>query len=383
MAEKLTVKIIRKIQDVSRIDWDRLLNRGSPFMKWAWLACLEQAGCVDEQSGWLPHHIIVEREGRFVGGCPMYLKLHSMGEFVFDYEWAELAQHLGIQYYPKLLVAVPFTPVTGPRFITDPREDRKPLIQLMGRTLVQIARDHKISSIHVNFCLSDEKEALERVGFISRSGLQFHWQNHGYRSFDDYLNAFRSDRRTKIKRERNELARQGIAVRVYEGDQVTPARLRVMFQLYKNHIDRLYYGRQYLNQEFFDEVARRVPSQICLIFAERDSRTIAGTFNVRDDAVLYGRYWGVFEEQRFLHFNVCYYSAIEHCIRSGLQRFEAGAGGGFKQFRGLDPQPTTSMHYITDERFKRAVENYLKDEKHYMDDKRMLLAERSQLKKDT
>jgi len=289
MAKKLTVKIIRKIREVPLDDWDRLLGASSPFMKWDWLDCLEQTGCVDEQSGWLPHHIIIESEGKLIGGCPMYLKLHSMGEFVFDYEWAQIAQHLGIQYYPKMLVAIPFTPVTGPRFITGSGEDRRRLIQLMGSTLVQIARDHKISSIHVNFCLEDEKEALQQIGFIPRVGLQFHWQNRGYLSFDDYLNAFRSSRRAKIKRERRELSRQGIAVRVYEGDEVTSARLGVMFQLYKSHIDRLYYGRQYLNQEFFGEVSHRLVSHICLIIAERDSRTIAGTFNVRDHAVLYGR----------------------------------------------------------------------------------------------
>jgi predicted N-acyltransferase len=347
-------------------------------MKWDWLDCLEQTGCVDEQSGWLPHHIIVESEGRIVGACPMYLKLHSMGEFVFDYEWAQVAHHFGIQYYPKIVVAIPFTPVTGPRFVTDSGEDRRRLIQLMGSTLVQIARDHKISSVHVNFCLEDEKEALQHIGFIPRLGLQFHWENRGYLSFDDYLNAFQSSRRTKIKRERRELSKQGIAVRVYEGDEVTSARLRMMFQLYKRHIDRLYYGRQYLNQEFFGEVSRRLVSHICLIFAERDSRTIAGTFNVRDNEVLYGRYWGVFEEQRFLHFNVCYYSAIEHCIRSGLQRFEAGAGGSFKQFRGLDPQQTISMHYIPEDRFRRTVARYLREEKDFMDAKQRTLLEQSQ-----
>ena len=311
----------------------------------------------------------------------MYLKLHSMGEFVFDYEWAEVAHDLGIRYYPKMLVGIPFTPVTGIRFITDNQEDRRRLIQLMGQALIKVARDNKISSVHVNFCLGDEREALTQVGFIPRNGLQFHWQNRGYNSFDDYLSAFRSDRRNKIKRERRELLKQGIAIRAIEGDELTAAQLRIMFQLYKGHIDRLYYGRQYLTQEFFDELSRRFASRICLIFASRDSRTIAGTFNIQDHAVLYGRYWGAFEEERYLHFNVCYYSAIEHCIRKGLQRFEAGAGGSFKQLRGLDPQPTTSMHYIVEERFRQAVQRHLHRERDFVNGKQAMLLERSQIKK--
>ena len=381
VANKLTVKIIREIRGVRRPDWDRLLNHGSPFMKWDWLDSLEQSGCVNEETGWLPHHIIVEKGGEIVGGCPMYLKLHSMGEFVFDYEWAELAHHLGIRYYPKMLVGIPFTPVTGQRFLTDSDEDRQGLIRLMGRALMQIARDNKVSSVHVNFCLGDEEEALKQIGFIPKVGLQFHWQNRGYSSFDDYLSAFRSDRRTKIKRERRELLQQGITIRAVEGDELTQTQLRIMFQLYKGHIDRLYYGCQYLTREFFDELSRRFTPHICLILAERDSRIIAGTLNIRDHTALYGRYWGASEEQRYLHFNVCYYSAIEHCIRKGLQRFEAGAGGSFKQLRGLDPQATTSMHYIVDERFRRAVERYLRQERDMMNDKQAMLLQRSQLRK--
>jgi len=384
MGDRLSIKVIRKIREVPRDHWDQLiLNHGSPFMRWDWLDALEQSGCVGEKTGWHPHHIVVQREGEIVGGCPMYLKLHSMGEFVFDYEWAEAAHHLGIRYYPKMLVGVPFTPVTGPRFLTASGADRQELVQVMGRALMQIARDNKISSVHVNFCLSEEEAILKQLGFISRIGLQFHWQNRGYQSFDDYLNAFRSDRRTKIKRERREMLNQGISIRAIEGDELTPAQLRIMFRLYKVHIDGLYYGHQYLTQEFFDELSRRFMPHICLILAERGSRVIAGTFNVRDHAVLYGRYWGAFEEQRYLHFNVCYYAAIEHCIRQGLQRFEAGAGGSFKQLRGLEPQLTTSLHYIVEERFRRVVERHLRQEGSVIKDKRALLLERSQLKRES
>ena len=187
----------------------------------------------------------------------MYFKLHSMGEFVFDYEWAEAAHHAGIQYYPKMLVGVPFTPVTGHRFLTAQGEDRSQLIRFMGQALAKIAADNKISSVHVNFCLADEREALEQVGFFPRVGIQYHWQNRNFTSFDDYLNSFRSDRRNKVKRERREIAQRGITIRAYEGAELTQNHVRTMFRLYKGHVDRLYYGRQYLTQNFFDELHRR------------------------------------------------------------------------------------------------------------------------------
>ncbi|MGH7769336.1 MAG: GNAT family N-acetyltransferase [Candidatus Binatia bacterium] len=381
MADNLTIKIIRKIGEVGSQDWDRLLDHGSPFMRWDWLDALEQAGCIEEETGWLPHHLIVERGGEVVGACPMYLKLHSMGEFVFDYEWAELAHRLGISYYPKLLVGIPFTPVTGARFLTAPGADRRAMVRLMGQALAQIAKDNKISSVHVNFCLEDEQGALAAVGFVQRVGLQFHWENRGYASFEDYLGSFRSDRRNKIKRERRAIAERGIAIRVVEGEELSRNHLRTMFALYKTHVDALYYGRQYLTPEFFDEIGRRFASNLCLIFAERKSRVIAGTFNVRGDSALYGRYWGAFEEEPFLHFNVCYYAAIDHCIKNGLSRFEAGAGGSFKQLRGLEPQPTTSMHYFVDPKFRGAVERHLAQEREMILRKRSALLEKSQLKK--
>lgn len=383
MASEITLKIVRKIADVAQRDWDALAGDESPFLKWDWLDSLEQTGCVSESTGWLPHHLVAECGQQVIGACPMYLKLHSMGEFVFDYEWAEAAHRLGIQYYPKLLVGVPFTPVTGARFLTGTGAERKDLIRLMGQALAKIASDNKLSSVHVNFCLADEQRALEEVGFLPRVGLQFHWQNRGFTSFEDYLASFRSDRRNKIKRERREIANQGISIRAVQGGELTPSHARTMFRLYKGHVDTLYYGRQYLTREFFDVVLSRFAQHLCLIFAERDGRIIAGTFNVRGDHVLYGRYWGAFEERPFLHFNVCYYSAIEHCIRSGWSRFEAGAGGSFKQLRGLDPEPTASMHFVADEKFAQAVARYLKQERNFVREKRARLLDASQIKRPT
>ncbi|MBM4299174.1 MAG: N-acetyltransferase, partial [Deltaproteobacteria bacterium] len=378
--EQISLRIARQIAEVAKADWDRLVGGASPFLKWDWLDGLEQSGCVNEKSGWLPHHIVVANGAKLIAACPMYLKLHSMGEFVFDYEWAEAAHHAGIQYYPKVLVGVPFTPVTGHRFLTAEGEDRTSLIQFMGQALAKIAADNKISSIHVNFCLADERDALAAVGFFPRMGIQYHWQNRKFASFDDYLGSFRSDRRNKVKRERREVTQRGITIRAYEGAELTQQHLRTMFRLYKGHVDRLYYGRQYLTQSFFDEIHKRFADNTCLMLAERDSKFIAGTLNIRDNNAMYGRYWGCFEEHPFLHFNVCYYSAIEHSIQLGLERFEAGAGGSFKQLRGLDPEHTTSVHYIVDGNFRRAVERFLQQEREMIQRKRDMQLEHSQLK---
>lgn len=382
MAEEVSIRIIRKVSEVERDQWDALAAGATPFLKWDWLDSLEQSGCVSERTGWLPHHVIAERAGKLIAACPMYLKLHSMGEFIFDYEWAEAAHHAGIQYYPKMLVGIPFTPVTGHRFLTAAGEDRDLLIRLMGRALAKIAADNKISSVHVNFCQPDERAALEQVGYAPRMGIQYHWQNRHFGSFDDYLASFRSDRRNKVKRERREIEQRKITIRAYEGEELTQKHLRTMFRLYKDHVDRLYYGRQYLTQHFFDELHRRFSNHVCLMLAERDGKIIAGTFNVRDDIAMYGRYWGAFEEHPFLHFNVCYYSAIEHSIRLGLKRFEAGAGGSFKQLRGLEPQHTTSAHYIVDGNFRRAVERFLKQERDMIRRKRDMLLVHSQIKRE-
>lgn len=383
MAENLAIRIVRKIAEVPRERWDHLARDCSPFLRWDWLDCFEQTGCVTEETGWLPHHLVVERSDTLVAACPMYLKLHSMGEFVFDWEWADAAQRAGIQYYPKMLVGVPFTPVTGQRFLTAPGESKRQLVQFMGQALRKIASDNKISSVHVNFCVADEREALEDVGFVVRSGIQYHWQNRGFTSFDDYLGSFRSERRNKVKRERREVAQRGIAIRAVEGLELTQSHLRTMFRLYKDHVDRLYYGRQYLTQEFFTEIQRRFAENTCLMLAQRDGKIIAGTFNIRDDIAMYGRYWGAFEEVPFLHFNVCYYSAIEHSIQMGLKRFEAGAGGSFKQLRGLDPEHTTSVHFIVNGKFRQAVERFLTQEREMIRQKRETLLNHSQLKSES
>jgi len=380
--EQLAVRIVRRINGVSREAWDSLVRDGSPFMRWDWLDSLEATDCVCDKTGWAPHHLVVERGKDILGACPMYLKSHSMGEFVFDHQWASYAMQAGIQYYPKMLVGVPFTPVAGSRFLTAPGVNREGIIAVLGRALVEICRGNELSSIHINFCDQDEMEALEDLDFIPKIGLQFHWQNRDYDTFDDYLGAFRSDRRNKIKRERRELDNQGIQIRALPYDEITPDIQRTMFELYKHHIDRLYYGHQYLKGRFFDELLKRPYPFLCPIVAQRDGRIIAGTFNIRGPDALYGRYWGSFEDHRYLHFNVCYYAAIEHCIDESLVRFEAGAGGSFKTLRGLEAAKTYSAHYVSNKRFREALERYLREERSETLARQEYLLDGSPLKKE-
>jgi len=374
------VRIVNDIRELDRAQWDALVGEESPFLEWDWLASLEEADCVRPDRGWAPHHLAVESGGRLIAACPLYLKGHSEGEFVFDHEWAYAADNAGIAYYPKLLVAVPFTPANGIRFLTAPGQPRAELIRVLGEVLKHIAEQNELSSVHVNFCRPDEVAVLRELGFLERVGMQYHWENRGYGSFEDYLGAFRSKRRTKIRHERKEMAAQGVTIRALTGDAIPDALVPTFYRLYKDHIDKLYWGRLYLTPRFFELAAQRFRRNLCLVAAERDGEVIAGTFNVQKHGVFYGRYWGAFEEVPFLHFNVCYYAAIEHCIEQGLQRMEPGAGGDFKQLRGFDPRPTRSMHYFTNPAMGDAVARHLERERARMGLVIDHLNEQSQLK---
>jgi predicted N-acyltransferase len=361
--DAMQIEVLSGLAAVAPREWDALVGDGSPFLEWGWLASLEEAGCVAAETGWLPQHLVLREAGRLVGACPLYVKTHSQGEFVFDHGWAEAAARGGIAYYPKLLVAAPLTPATGVRFLAHADVDRGDVIRTLAGALQEICAPQRFSSVHVNFCLPEEATALTALGFEERTAYQFQWINRGWRTFDDYLEAFRSKRRTQIKRERRELASQGITITVHEGDDIPEALVQPMFRLYMTTVDKLYWGRQYLNEALFELLYRRWRPRLCFVVARRGDTIVAGTVNVRKQDVLYGRYWGTFEELRYLHFNVCYYAAIEHCLAAGITRFEPGVGGEFKHLRGFDARPTRSMHYLADPRLSRAVRDYLTHER--------------------
>jgi predicted N-acyltransferase len=359
----MRLEVKERLAEVPAEAWNALVGDGSAFLEWDWLASLEESGCVGRRTGWLPRHLTLWEGGELVGACPLYVKSHSMGEFVFDHGWAEAAAGAGIDYYPKLLVGVPFTPATGTRLLARQGPRRPALVRTLGEALQEICRQGGSSSVHVNFCLPDEVEALAAMGFERRTGYQYQWRNPGGRSFEDYLAALRSKRRNQVRRERREVEEQGIAIEVLAGDEIPDDLFPTMFHLYKTTIDKLYWGRQYLNRTLFDLLRRRWKSRLCVVLARRRGEVVAGTLNVRKGEVLYGRYWGAFEEIRFLHFNVCYYAAIEYCMAQAIDRFEPGAGGEFKHLRGFDAMPTDSMHYLADPRLARAVAEYLARER--------------------
>ncbi len=375
------LEVKERLSDVPAEAWNALVGDGSVFLEWEWLASLEEAGCVGARTGWLPRHLTLWESGDLVGACPLYVKGHSLGEFVFDHGWAEAAESAGIAYYPKLLVGVPFTPAAGARFLARSGGERPAVIRALGEGLVEICRRNDFSSVHVNFCLDDEVAGLGAIGFERRTGYQYQWENPGWRSFEDYLAALKSKRRTQVRRERRALAEQGIAIEVLAGEDIPNALFAVMFRLYETTIDKLYWGRQYLNRDLFDLLRARWKRRLCFVVARRGGEIVAGTFNVRKGDVLYGRYWGAFEEIRFLHFNVCYYAAIEYCLEQGLRRFEPGAGGEFKHLRGFEATPTESMHYLADPRLARAVAEYLSRERRAVEQHIAVMDERSALRR--
>jgi len=376
-----TLRVLTSLaSDVRPAEWDALVGDESPFLEWGWLASLEEARCVGGRTGWTPQHLALFQDDRLVAACPLYVKNNSEGEFVFDYAWANGAERAGIDYYPKMLVAVPFTPATGARFLVAPQLERAGVVRALGKALRELCDEHELSSVHVNFCNSDEATALADAGYVERHGFQYKWRNRSYDSFDAYLAALRHKRRKEIKRERRILEEQGVAIEALVGDAIPDALFEPMYQLYLTTVDKYFYGRRYLTKRFFDLLRERFRKNLCFIVAWRDGQLLAGTFNVQKSGVLYGRYWGTREELRHLHFNVCYYAAVEHCIRAGLERFEPGAGGEFKWLRGFDPEPTRSMHYVRDPRLADAVDRFLAAERREVAQVIRSMREQSQVK---
>lgn len=343
--------------------WNALVGDESPFLEWEWLASLEEAGAVGEDAGWWPRPLVAFEDGRLVAACPLYGKTHSEGEFVFDFAWADAAERAGLAYYPKLLAAVPFTPVTGARVLTAPGEERGPWIARFGTALRDLCEESGLSGVHVNFCRTDEVQGLERIGFVPRAGFQYHWSNAGFADFDDYLGNLRSKRRHQIRHERRALAEAGIRVEARVGRDIPEAWFAAMYDFYRDTVEKYPWGRLYLSRRFFELLRDRFAHRLCLVMARDGDTLLGGVLNVQKGDALYGRYWGARAEIRYLHFEVCYYAGIEHCIRNGLARFEPGAGGEYKHARGFDARPTWSCHYLADPRLATAVARHLELER--------------------
>jgi len=377
----MTVRVLETVREVSSEAWDALVADESPFLEWQWLAALEAGESVGKRTGWLPQHLTLWDGERLVGACPLYVKAHSHGEFVFDHGWASAAHRAGIEYYPKLLVAVPFTPVTGARFLARP-PDAPHVREVFAGVLEELCRQQGFSSVHVNFCRPADTEALAARGWLHRRGYQYHWRNEGFRTFADYLTSLRSKRRNQVRRERRALEEQGVEIRTYVGADVPDGVAPLAYRLYRATVDTNPWGQRYLTRRVFDLVFERWRERMCLVLAHRGGEVVAGTVNVQKGDTLYGRYWGAFEPLRHLHFNVCYYAAIEHCITAGLARFEPGAGGEFKHLRGFDATATDSLHWIRDPRFRAAVADYLVRERAAVSDQIAWYDEKTARKRD-
>jgi predicted N-acyltransferase len=368
------------VRALPRDAWNALVADESPFLEWEFLASLEEAEVVGGESGWLPRPLIARDGDRLLAACPLYLKGNSEGEFVFDHGWADAAERAGIRYYPKLLVGVPFSPVGGARFLVADGEDRGAWIAKLAAALREIAIANDLSGVHINFCREAEFAALRDAGWLPRVGLQYHWINRGWKDFDDYLGSLRHHRRKEVRRELRAVADADVTIEVRSGDAIPDAWFPAMWEFYRATIDDNPWGRRYLNPRLFELLRERFRERLCFVVALRGETPIAGAFNVQKGDTLYGRYWGATESVKHLHFAVCYYAGIEHCIRMGLRRFEPGAGGNYKQVRGFDAHPTYSAHFLAEPRLSNAVAHYLERERAETADAIEWLRERSALK---
>ena len=337
-----------------------------PFLRYEWLSALEDSGCIEPDRGWLAMHVCAYASGELVGVAPCYVKGNSEGEFVFDHSFARYAQgSLRIPYYPKLIAAVPFTPATGPRFLIKAGADVAHVNRGFAAALPQIADRIGASGAHVLFPERAQAEALAAAGYLPRHGVQYHWRNAGYRTLDDFLARFSSKRRNQIRREMREMRDQNVQLEVLTGDRLRPDRVDFIFDFYRNTVEKFFYGKQYLNRAFFEQVCATMPEHLHVVMASDggSKKPIAGAFNLLGKRSLYGRYWGALEERPFMHFNVCFYHGIQECIERGLDLFEPGAGGEHKLARGFEPSLTYSAHSFTDRRLTAAVGEFLDSER--------------------
>ncbi|HVE85644.1 MAG TPA: GNAT family N-acetyltransferase [Myxococcales bacterium] len=358
------VRVLSAVRDVPERTWDALVPpEGAPFLEWAWLDALESSGCAAPEKGWHPRHLTLWRGNTLVAAAPAYQKDHSHGEFVFDWSWATAGERMGVRYYPKLVLGVPFTPATGPRLLVAPGEDRQARGRELLRAVLEGARGSELSSVHALFPAASELQWLEEAGFAVRLGVQYHWRNRGYRTYEDFLARFHSRRRNQIRKERRAAAEQGLALRTLSGDALESVDPEDAFRLYKATVVRHVWGQQSLNLPFFQKVLRTFRRRVEVVEVRRGEQLVAGTFNLASERALYGRWWGAFEEIPFLHFHACLYHPVEECILQGRERFEPGAGGDHKLVRGFEPTLTYSAHWIAHAGLDRAVRQFLATER--------------------
>ncbi len=377
MAESaLTARLAGSIGAIPASQWDALAGSDNPFISHAFLSLLEDSGSVGPGTGWQAAPLILEdAAGELVGAMPSYLKGHSQGEYVFDYAWADAWHRAGGEYYPKLQISVPFTPATGPRLLVADQKYALPLL----RAAEQLVDQNRWSGAHSTFIQPDQQRLFEEAGWLRREDIQFHWYNRGYDSFDGFLNDLTSRKRKDLRKERR-AANEDPDIKVLSGADIRPEHWDAFWLFYQDTGARKW-GTPYLTREAFGLMGERMADRILLLLAYADGRPIAGALNFIGAQALYGRYWGCLEERRFLHFEMCYYRAIDAAIERGLSRVEAGAQGGHKLARGYEPVTTVSMHYLADPGFRAAVEEFLSRERMGVGMDQLHLAERTPFRK--
>ena len=374
VTDTVTVRLHASIAEIRAATWDACAGEINPTISHAFLNALEESGSTTKRTGWTPLHLSLEgSDGEIIGVVPLYAKTHSYGEYIFDYGWADAFERAGGRYYPKLLSAVPFTPVPGPRLLIRPGTPPEAREHLLAG-MVEFVNRRQISSLHVNFPETADAAAMIEAGFLQRLGQQFHWTNDGYRDFDDFLAALNSRKRKAVKKERREALAPGLDIEVLTGSDLKPRHWDAFFEFYLATSDRKW-GSAYLNRRFFALIGERMPEKIVLFLARRGGKYVAGAFNLLGKETIYGRNWGSYGDYKFLHFECCYYQAIQFAITHGLKRVEAGAQGPHKIQRGYLPAPTYSFHWIPDPGFRRAVAQFLARERQMIEHKMEGLAE--------
>lgn len=376
----LALTLHRSISEIGAADWDACAAADNPFVGHAFLSALEDSGSAGARTGWLPQHAALrDSAGRVVAVTPMYAKSHSYGEYVFDHGWAHAFERAGGAYYPKLQVAVPFSPVPGPRLLRRPDAGVPP--ETMGQALVQACRELDLSSVHVTFCREAEWNALGAAGWLRRLGTQFHWENAGYSSFEDFLGALSSRKRKVIRRERRDANDAGLEFQVLRGPEIQSRQWDAFYRFYTATVDRKW-GSAYLTRRFFSLLSERLGDAVVLMLATHKGAAVAGALNLAGSDTLYGRNWGCRGEWPFLHFELCYYRAIEFAIANKLKYVEAGAQGEHKIQRGYLPRSTYSAHWIAHRGLRRAIADFLDEERTVMCARMAELAELSPFRHD-
>ncbi|MDB5904036.1 MAG: family N-acetyltransferase [Betaproteobacteria bacterium] len=353
----VTVQVVSSIASIAPAAWNALAGT-QPFVRYEFLNALHETGCASPATGWAPQYLLLMQDGKLEGAMPLYLKGHSYGEYVFDWSWADAYRRHGIEYYPKLLCAIPFTPVGGPRLLARTAEQRAHL----AAAALALAVELEVSSVHCLFPPEEEARHFEHVGMMMRHGVQFHWTNAGYTSFDDFLASMNHDKRKKIKQERRKMRETGITFEWRDGREITESDWAFFYRCYARTY-REHHSTPYLTLPFFRRIGEAMPENLVMIVASRDGKPIAASFNMRDETSLYGRSWGAIEHHPVLHFETCYYQVIEYCIARGVATLEGGAQGEHtKLARGLLPVQTRSAHWIARRDFASAIENFLERE---------------------